>query len=107
MNRAERIGDEMRRQISELILRDIKDPRLPRMTSVTRVRVTRDLSRATIYVSVFGSDDDKQSAITALTSALGFIRREIGKRMRLRIVPELQIEHHDLHRRRLSNGSPD
>lgn len=87
--RISRISEEMRKVISELLSRGIKDPRISPLTSVTKVEVTNDLSYAFIYVSVLGNDEDKANTIKGLQSAKGYIKREIGNRIDLRILPEL------------------
>ena len=91
MQRSDRVGDEIQKIIADLIQHEIKDPRLPDLTSVTEVRVTRDLSHANIYVSVMGDETARKNCLAALHSAAGFIRREIGRRVRLRVMPELHF----------------
>jgi ribosome-binding factor A len=91
-----RLAEEIRKIVSELILRELKDPRLPAMVTVTAVEVTADSSYATIFLTVFGSSQDKEEqahikedALIALQSAKGYIRREIGRLIKLRHVPDL------------------
>ncbi|MBR2499854.1 MAG: 30S ribosome-binding factor RbfA [Clostridia bacterium] len=86
-NRIVRINEEVKKELSEII-RDLKDPRIPMMTSVVAVSVTPDLRYAKAYISVFGDDDKKQSAIQALKKSAGYVRREIGRRINLRYTPE-------------------
>lgn len=86
-NRIDRISEEVKKELSGVI-RDMKDPRLPDMVSVVSVRVTKDLRYAKAYISVFGSEEVKKGAIDALTSAAGYIRKEIGHRVNLRNTPE-------------------
>ena len=95
-NRQGRLGEEIRRIISELLLRGLKDPRLSAMISVTAVEVTSDGSYATVYLSVLGPDPDEEKAqlqqeetLEAMKSAKGFIRKEIGRQVKLRHVPDL------------------
>jgi ribosome-binding factor A len=90
--RVDRISEEIKREISDIIQNELKDPRLPKLTSVISVDVSGDLRYAKVYVSVLGNDKDKKSAIAALKSASGFIRREIGQRIQVRYTPELQFE---------------
>ena len=85
--RTDRISEEIKKELSSVI-RNLKDPRIPMMTSVVSVSVTNDLRYAKAYISVMGSEDEKKDAIKALTAAQGFIRREIGSRIKLRCVPE-------------------
>ncbi len=92
MDRIDRISGEVRREMSDIIQNEIKDPRLPDIVSVTSVRVTKDLKRAKVFISVLGTVEEKQEAIKALQHAAGFIRREIGHRVRIRTTPELYFE---------------
>ena len=95
--RSGRLAEEIRKTISEMMLLDLKDPRLQTgMISISAVDVTRDLSYATIYLLVLGeslsdpaSPERKQEVLDAFTSANGFIRREVAHRIELRRVPEL------------------
>lgn len=91
-----RLGEEIRKIISELLLRELKDPRLSGLVSVSAVEVTSDGSYATAYITLLGnrpgeeaSDQEKQDALEAFKSAKGLIRREIGHQIKLRHVPEL------------------
>lgn len=86
--RINRISEEIRKVISELLTREIKDPRISPMTSITKVEVTRDLSYANIYVSVLGDKEVKEDTLMGLRSGKGFIRREISNRIDLRHAPE-------------------
>ncbi|MGN0704764.1 MAG: 30S ribosome-binding factor RbfA [Lentihominibacter sp.] len=95
-HRQGRLGEEIKKIVSELLLRGLKDPRLSAMTSVTAVEVTSDGSYATVYLSVLGLDPDEEKAqlqqeetLAAMQSARGFIRKEIGRQIKLRHVPEL------------------
>lgn len=86
--RVGRISEEIRKVVSELLLTDLKDPRVSAMTSVTEVEVTNDLSYAKIYISVLGSDKDKENTIDGLNSAKGFVRKEISKNLEIRHTPQ-------------------
>jgi ribosome-binding factor A len=90
--RLERINDLLRDELSELIGREIKDPRLAGLVSITQVETTADLRHARVYVSVFGSDEDRSSSIAALRSASGFLRHEVAQRIVLRHMPELEFK---------------
>lgn len=92
IDRTTRIAEEMKREISGIIMNELKDPRLPQLVSVLAVNVTKDLRYAKVYVSVLGGEDQKKGAVEALRSAAGFIRREVGHRIQLRYTPELQFE---------------
>jgi ribosome-binding factor A len=92
MDRTDRISEEMKKEVSAIIQNELKDPRLPKMISVTSAEVTRDLRYAKIFISVLGDETDKKNAILGLKSAAGFIRREIGQRLKLRYTPEILFE---------------
>lgn len=87
--RMNRISEEMKREVSEIIQNRIKDPRIQDLTSVSFVDVSRDLSFANIGISVFGSDKNKIDTIEGLNSAKGFVKKELGKRIKLRVMPEI------------------
>lgn len=86
--RINRISEEVRKIVSELLTRGLKDPRISSMTSITKVEVTGDLRYANIFVSVLGDKSVKEETLEGLESAKGFIRKEIGSKMDLRYVPE-------------------
>lgn len=86
--RVEKVQELMKQEISEIILRELKDPRIGFVT-VTSVECTGDLREAKVYVSLMGSEQQVQDSWAGLLSSLGFIRREIGRRIRLRFTPEL------------------
>ncbi len=85
--RINRISEEVRKVVSEVLANGLKDPRVHPLTSVTTVEVTRDLSFAKIYISVLGNEKEKQDTIEGLVSAKGYIRKEIAARVDLRVVP--------------------
>lgn len=87
--RINRISEEVRRVISGIIQNDIKDPRISPITSVSHVEVTRDLSFAKIFISILGNEEEKQSTIEGLESAKGYIKKELGREVKLRAMPEL------------------
>jgi ribosome-binding factor A len=87
-----RLSEEMRKVISNIIQNEIKDPRIPMLTSVTKVDVTKDLRYAKIFVSVLGNDEQKQKCIEGLKSASGYIRKETGSKIKMRYTPELIFE---------------
>jgi ribosome-binding factor A len=84
------VAEEIQQIVSVLLQRELKDPRLGFVT-VTQVEVTQDLKYARIFVSVMGTPEEQKANMDALTSARGFIRREIASRMQIRHVPELQF----------------
>ncbi len=89
--RVEKVQEFIKKEASEIILRELKDPRIGFVT-VTGVECTGDLREAKIYVSIMGSEQQIKDSWQGLQSSLGFIRREIGKRIRLRFTPEISFE---------------
>lgn len=89
--RTDRISEEVRKHLSDII-RELKDPRIPLMTSVVSVSVTKDLKYAKAYISIMGDEETKKEALKGLKSAAGFIRKEIGARVLLRALPEFHFE---------------
>jgi ribosome-binding factor A len=89
--RATRVGEQMKKELSDIIGRKLKDPRIGFVT-VTDVRVTGDLQQAKVYISVLGDEEQRQNTLKGLAKAKGFIRSEIGQRIRLRKTPEIYFE---------------
>lgn len=89
--RINKINEEVRRELSA-ILREVKDSRIPMMTSIVAVNVTNDLSYAKVYVSIIGDESVQKKALEGLKSAAGFMRREVGRRISIRHTPELIFE---------------
>ena len=87
--RNERVRKALMREISDIILREIKDPQITGMISITDVDVSSDNSAARVFYSVFGNDEVKEKTSKALERHVGQIRHEIGKRIRLRKTPTL------------------
>ena len=90
--RPEIVGDEIQKIISTIISTKLKDPRVPIMTSVTSVKMSRDLSHATVFISVYGDEKTKKDAMDALEHAKGFIRYEAVQEIKLRVAPELHFK---------------
>ncbi len=90
--RVSQIGEEIKRVISQLLRTKIKDPRISDMVSITEVRVTNDLSFAKVFVSVFGTEAEKNDTLEGLRNAEGFIKKEIGRNVKMRIMPKLIFE---------------
>jgi len=88
--RARQVGELLKREIGSIIQQRVKDPKIGFIT-VTQVTVTRDLRLAKIHVSVLGNEEQKKQGFAALRHALPFIRNEVGHRVTLRFLPELQI----------------
>jgi ribosome-binding factor A len=89
--RANRVGEQMKKELSDIIGRKIKDPRIGFVT-VTDVQLTGDLQQAKVFISVLGDEKQKKDTLKALAKAKGFIRSEIGQRIRLRKTPDLLFE---------------
>ena len=88
--RIQRLNDQLRDEISQLILRgEVKDPRVNTFLSINRVEVTNDLSYAKVFVSSFLPDGDLKHGVSGLNAAAGFIQREIAKKLRIRQFPKL------------------
>jgi ribosome-binding factor A len=88
-DRTDRVGDEIKRIVGTLIEREVKDPRVGFVT-VTGVKVARDFSVATIYVTV-GETEDLEETLAGLRAASGFIRKRLGEAVKLRNTPELRF----------------
>lgn len=86
--RQQRLADQLRAELSRIVLREMRDPRVG-FATLTEVRLSSDLRHARVYVSVMGDDEEKEATLEALESAEGFLRGRIGQRMRLRHIPEL------------------
>jgi ribosome-binding factor A len=93
--RIARLNDAFRDEISDLLRRQIKDPRLAVFITITRVEVSADISHARVYVSVMGSEEERNGALEGLKAASSFLRREIGHRLALRRTPELSFRRDD------------
>lgn len=87
--RLERLNEQIRREVSEILRTEVKDPRVGLVT-VTEARVSSDLSYARIYVRPLGGEADE--LIEGLRAAMPYIRRELGKRLSIRHIPELRFE---------------
>lgn len=88
--RVSRVSSLIQQEVSQMLLHDIKDDRVGAgMVSVTDVDVSGDLQHAKIYVSIYGTEEAKSETMAGLQSATGFVRRELGRRVRLRRTPEV------------------
>lgn len=90
--RAVRVGDQLLREIADLLMVRVRDPRVKKAT-ITAVRLSNDLKYAKVYYSVYGDDRDIRQAKAGLDSAKGFIKREIGRRLELKYTPDLIFRH--------------
>ncbi len=90
--RLKKVESLLKREITEIVTGDdIKDPRIDKMLSVTDVSVSRDLRYAKIYISYYGDRNTHKRIVDALNHASGFIRNILGKRLKLRVIPELRF----------------
>lgn len=87
--RVKRLSEEIKKIVSNIIRNELRDPRIAPMTSVVEVDVTRDLRYVNIYISVLGSEKEKEDTMEGLVKASGFIRREIGQKIKARYTPEV------------------
>jgi len=92
--RSEKVAEAIHEEISTLLINGVKDPRVGLVT-VTSVKLTDDLRHATVYFSVRGADAERKDAEVGLNSAKGFLRREVGKLLRMRFVPEIIFKYDD------------
>ncbi|RKD27740.1 ribosome-binding factor A [Caminicella sporogenes DSM 14501] len=86
--RTNRISEEIKKIVSSIIMNQLKDPRISKLTSITHVDTTNDLRYTNIYISIFDDSVDKNETIEALNNAKGYIRRELGKHLKVRYTPE-------------------
>jgi ribosome-binding factor A len=94
--RKQRLQETLRAELSEIIRRDLRDPRFSEgLLSITDVEVSTDLKHATVYVSVFGDEKARKDELTALRGAAGHLRGELGRRKIFNSVPELSFKYDD------------
>lgn len=89
--RVRKIQEFIKQEVSNILLRELKDPRLGFVT-VTDARITGDLREATVYVSLFGKPEEKQNTMKALKNATGYIRTEVGRRLGIRYSPTIKFK---------------
>ena len=94
-HRIERVSSLMRHEISGLLQRQVKDPRLSQFVAVTDVALSADLKYAKVFVSCMGSEEEKQAMLKGLGAASNFLRSQLSKRLHLRRIPELSFEWDD------------
>lgn len=93
--RAVRIAGQLQRELSELIRRQVKDPRV-HMVTITDVEVSRDMSCARVLISVLGATDSQPEVVEALNHAAGFLRHTLGRTLKLRMIPELRFYYDEI-----------
>ena len=86
-----RINEEVRKQLQEIIMHELKDPRIDPMTSVTKVEVAPDLKTCKAYVSVLGSGEALETTVEGLSRAEGYIRRQLAQTVNLRNTPQIRF----------------
>ncbi len=89
-SRARRVGEQIQRDLAELIRSEVRDPRLG-MVTVNHVDVSRDMSYAKVYITVMGEPESREVSLSILNKMAGYLRSQIGRRMKLRIIPELKF----------------
>ena len=89
--RTQRLNVQFREELSELVLHELRDPRLHGMVSITRVDISPDMEKAEVYTSVLGEAEDKESTMNALTAAAPFLRRQLLERLHIRRIPVLHF----------------
>ena len=90
-HRIQRLNGSIREELSDLLRREMRDPRLATLISITEVETTNDLNTAKVFFSVLGTDEEAAEALKALRHAAGYLRRELGTRLRARHVPTLDF----------------
>ena len=94
-HRIERINSLIRQELSELLQRQVKDPRLIEFIAVTEVAISADMKHAKVFVSQYGNEGERKKVLSGLASASSFFRRELAKTLRMRYVPELHFQWDD------------
>jgi ribosome-binding factor A len=90
--RPERLAEGIREEVARIVASELKDPGLGFVT-ITRVEVTHDLGLARVLVGVLGDEAERRRSMAALERATGFVRRELGRRLRIRVVPEIEFRY--------------
>jgi len=91
-SRNERIAEEIKKVISQIINNDLKDPRIDGLISVTKVEVTRDLRHATVFISFYGDKAKRDTTFEVIQNAKGFIRYELASKLRIKYIPEISFK---------------
>jgi ribosome-binding factor A len=89
--RSDKVADLIQKEISQMLVKSIKDPRIGFIT-ITRVTVSEDCRFARVYYSVAGTQEERESSMKGLDSAKGFVRKELGRRIRLRYTPDITFQ---------------
>ena len=94
-HRIARVNNLIRQELSELLQRQVKDPRLDAFVAITEVAISPDMKYAKVFISYIASQEEKQKTLSVLNGASGFFRRELTKNLRLRRIPELSFHWDD------------
>src|SRR3954463_6124410 len=89
--RTEMLGSTIQRELAQIIMRDLQDPRITGLPSITRVKVSPDLSIADVYITVMGTPGQQSAALNALKHSAGLMRTKLTKQMTLRVAPYLKF----------------
>ena len=92
--RTDRLDSQIRTELAELMHREMKDPRIG-FATITRVETARDLGSAKVWVSIMGTDEEREGTMKALNDAAPWMRRQLGARLTIRHIPQLLIRHDD------------
>ena len=90
--RTRRVGEQIQRELAELIRTELRDPRLG-MVSISSVQVSRDMAHAKIHISVLGKEEQVSDSLRVLNHAAGFLRHKLGKILHMRVIPVLRFYH--------------
>ncbi len=93
--RLKQINHLIQRELSDLLTREVNDPRLKGIISITEVDISADLKQAKVFISILGDEEERERAFAGLASASGFLRQRLGERLSLRYTPELQFQKDD------------
>lgn len=91
-SRTRRVGEQLQRELAQLIQYEIKDPRLG-MVTVSAVEVSRDMTNAKVFIMLSGTDEEIKTSLAILNKAAGFLRHALSKSMNMRIMPHLKFQH--------------
>ncbi len=90
-NRPARVASELQHEVSALLARGLKDPRVTGFVTVTGAKMSPDLREATVYVSIHGDDATREQTLEGLRAAAGYLQREVARRLKLRYTPHLRF----------------
>ncbi len=85
----ERVAEDLKRHIGSIIVNELKDPRISDICSVTHVELSKDFKYAKVYISIYGNDDVKTGTLSGLKNAVGFIKKSLSKKMKIKYIPEI------------------